>query len=152
MPFFESLNFWHWLILGVVLFIFELLTPSNFLMWIGIAAILTGLSVPAFAELGWQYQVMLFAVLSVIAVAGGRIWARRQTRPEDHPDLNRRGRQYIDRVFTLDEAIVNGVGRLKVGDGAWKVSGEDTPAGTRVKVVGIEGTTLQVEKAEADAS
>jgi inner membrane protein len=48
-------------------------------------------------------------------------------------------------VYTLSEAIVQGRGKAQVGDGSWIVAGSDAPAGARVRVLGVEGTVLQVE-------
>jgi len=51
------------------------------------------------------------------------------------------------RVFTLDAPIVNGIGKLNIGDTTWKVVGEDLPAQARVRVTGVDGTVLTVEPA-----
>jgi inner membrane protein len=48
-------------------------------------------------------------------------------------------------MFTLEGAIVDGRGRLKVDDTVWLVSGPDLPAGTHVRVIGAESTVLQIE-------
>ena len=69
---------------------------------------------------------------------------RRHPTGTDHPLLNRRGEQYIGRVFTLDEAIVNGTGKLRIDDTIWKVNGDDLAAGTAVKVSAAKGVILQV--------
>jgi membrane protein implicated in regulation of membrane protease activity len=61
--------------------------------------------------------------------------------------LNRRGASYVGRSFTLREPITDGSGLLHVDDSRWKVEGDDMPAGTKIKVVGIEGTVLKVERA-----
>ncbi len=58
--------------------------------------------------------------------------------------LNRRGAQYVGRLFTLEQPIVNGVGKLRVDDTTWKIIGEDCPVGTRVRVSGVESTVLKV--------
>ncbi|MCG8379509.1 MAG: NfeD family protein, partial [Proteobacteria bacterium] len=58
---------------------------------------------------------------------------------------NRRGEQYVGRIFTLEEPIVNGVGKVKVDDSTWKVMGVDMPAGTKVRVLSVDGTILNVE-------
>ncbi len=86
-------------------------------------------------------------VFSVAAVAGSRIYLRRHPTKSDHPNLNRRGEQYVTRVFTLKEAIVNGQGKIQVDDSTWRIEGDDLPAGAKVRVVGVEGTRLKVEKA-----
>ena len=144
----DQLIYWHWLILGVVLVILEVLAPGIIFLWLGIAALATGLVVLTIQDMGWQYQVLIFAGLSVVSVVSGRMWIKRHPTETDHPTLNRRGQQYIGRVFTLSEPIVNGTGKLRVDDTTWKINGSDLPAGTRVKVAQANGTVLQVEKAE----
>ena len=94
--------------------------------------------------LDWRYQLILFAVLSVISVAAGRWWLRRHPMRSDQPALNRRGEQYVGRVFTLEAPIVNGVGKIRVDDTTWKIEGADCPAGTQVRVTGVDGVILRV--------
>ena len=66
----------------------------------------------------------------------------------EQPLLNRRAEQYVGRVFTLQEPIVNGRGRLRVDDTVWRVEGEDCPAGTAVEVTGVDATLLRVRRRE----
>lgn len=146
--FLAGLQFWHWMILGLALAVVEVLAPGTFFLWLGIAAGVTGLILLAAPGLAWEFQLLVFGLLSVAAVAGGRYWVRRHPTRSEDPTLNRRGQQYVGRVFTLAEAIVDGRGRVKVGDSLWRVAGPDLPAGARVKVTGIAGTVLEVEKAE----
>ena len=42
------------------------------------------------------------------------------------------------------EAIEQGSGKARLGDGVWKVSGPELPVGARVRVVGVDGTILKV--------
>lgn len=147
--FLNALVFWHWWILAITLVILETLAPGVIFLWLGVGAGITGFILLAAPETGWEAQLVAFAVLSVIAGIGGRMWVARRPTETDEPNLNRRGEQYIGRVFTLDEAIVNGVGKIKVGDSHWRVSGDDMPGGSQVTVVNVEGVTLRVEKAEA---
>ena len=144
----ESLQFWHWLVLGVVLLILEVFAPTVFFMWLAIAAGIVGLVLALFPDLGWQMQLVLFAVLSVISVVAGRSWFTRHPIKTDQPTLNRRGEQYIGRVFTLDEPVVNGTGKIRVDDTTWKINGADCVAGTRVRVTGVNGTVLLVDGAD----
>ena len=74
---------------------------------------------------------------------------RRPIQTED-TGLNRRGEQYVGRVFTLSEPIENGTGKLIIDDTMWKVSGSDLPAGTKVRVTGVQGAILEVVAAEDD--
>jgi hypothetical protein len=146
--FLEGLQFWHWMILGLALAVVEVMAPGTFFLWLGIAAGLTGLLVLVIPDIGWQIQLIAFGVLSIAIVVAWRTYQRRHPTISDDSTLNRRGEQYVGRVFTLVEAIVNGRGTVKVGDSLWRADGPDLPVGARVKVTGVAGTILRVEKAE----
>jgi hypothetical protein len=146
--FLEGLQFWHWMILGLALAVVEVMAPGTFFLWLGIAAGLTGLLVLVIPDIGWQIQLIAFGVLSIAIVVAWRTYQRRHPTVSDDSTLNRRGEQYVGRVFTLVEAIVNGRGTVKVGDSLWRADGPDLPVGARVKVTGVAGTILRVEKAE----
>ena len=138
--------YWHWWVLGLLLLVAEMLSPSGFfLLWIGAAAILVGGIAWVVPALGWEVEVVMFGVLSV---ASFFVWKR--LRPAmtatDQPALNRRGQSYVGRTFTLNSPVENGVGKLHVDDSQWRISGADVPAGTQVRVVAADGATLKVER------
>ena len=145
--YFSTLLFWHWWVLALVLVIVEMVAPGFFLLWIGLAAGVTGLVLFIAPGMGWEMQFVLFGVLALASVTAARYYVRRNPISTDDATLNRRGSQYVGHVFNLDEAIVNGVGKVKVGDGWWRAEGPDLPAGERGKVVGVNGNMLKVEKA-----
>ncbi len=146
MTFLDGFTFWHWFILGGVLMVLEMVVPAFVFLFIGAAAVITGLMVFFFPGIGWEQQILVFAVLAIVAAIAGRMWVRKRPIKSDQPALNRRGRQYVGRVFTLEEPIVNGVGKINVDDTTWKVGGEDLSTGTRVKVSGVDGVILLVER------
>jgi membrane protein implicated in regulation of membrane protease activity len=141
-----GLGAWAWIILGLVLIGLELVAPGVFLVWLGLAAILTGL-VDGMADLSWQAATLLFAGLSVAAVLLGRTLSHPQVRSEDATSLNRRAEALVGRVFTLEAPIAGGVGRIRVDDTSWRVTGPDMLEGAAVRVVRVEGATLVVEAA-----
>jgi hypothetical protein len=139
---------WTWWIIGGVLLIVELLLPGVFFIWLGLAALCVG-AVDLFADLPWQGEVAIFAVLSVVMVLFGRPWLRKHHLVgTDQPTLNRRMYGYIGRTYFLDQAIENGRGKVRIDDTLWSVEGPDLPAGARVTVKEVRGLTLLVEKAE----
>jgi membrane protein implicated in regulation of membrane protease activity len=144
----EHVVFWHWWILAGLLLILELTAPAFFFLWLGIAAAAVGLILLVFPSIGIETQLVLFAIASIVAVVAWRKY--RESRPitTDQPNLNRRGHQYIGRKFSLTHSIDNGVGKVTVDDSTWKVKGPDMPAGTHIKVTGVEGTVFTVESAE----
>ena len=139
--------FWHWWVAAVVFVVIEIFAPGFIFLWLGVAAAVVGLLMWFDPGMAWEYQLLVFAVVSVAAIFAWRAFARRNPPESDHPNLNRRGTQYVGRQFTLEEAIVNGTGVLRVDDTRWKVEGDDLPAGSRVTVTGVEGTVLKVEQA-----
>ena len=148
MAWLEHIVFWHWWILAGLLLILELTAPAFFFLWLGIAAAAVGLILMVFPSMALETQLVLFGLASIVAVLAWRKY--RETRPlsTDQPNLNRRGHQYIGRVFSLSESITNGVGKVTVDDSTWKVKGPDLPAGTSIKVTGVEGVVFRVEAAE----
>lgn len=145
---FSELGPWNWMVLGFALLALEILVPGVFLLWIGIAAILTGglsLQLWEWSFWTWQVQVLLFLALSLISAFAGKKIMRGTERETDEPLLNKRAEQMIGRTATLGEPIAEGVGRVKLGDTVWRVSGPDLPAGTRVRIVAAHGGDLTVE-------
>lgn len=136
---------WHWMTAGVVLCALELIGPTTLLLWPGIAALITGLITLLIPILGWQLQVALFAVLAVGSTIAGRAFFKRNNKDNTHSRLNRRTDSYIGRTVTLVDAIVNGVGGALIDKTRWRVVGPDTPAGTQMRVTGIDGASLIVE-------
>lgn len=144
----RNLGVWSWLIFGIVLLVAELLLPGNFLVWVGIAGIITGGLSLLFADSSWwiwQSQWIVFAVLSMISVFIGRRWLVRSNAASDEPTLNQRSASLIGRTANLIDPIVNGHGRVKIGDTVWMVNGPDLPVGAKVRVIGGHGSDLRVE-------
>jgi membrane protein implicated in regulation of membrane protease activity len=144
--FFSGLQWWHWWIAAAVLGIIEALIPGAVAIWFAAAAALIG-ALLFVIPLPWQLQLILFGALSIGALAAWRYWKRGHPETSDLPQLNQRAAQYIGHVCVLSEAIVQGSGRARVGDGIWKVRGPDLPLGSPVRVTSVEGTVLIVEAA-----
>ena len=139
---------WAWWILGIVLLVAEIVVPGNFLIWVGIAGLLTGLLSNLFWETSWwvwEVQWLTFAALSALSLWLGRNWLHRNRGLTDEPTLNQRGASLIGRTADLIDPIHNGRGRVKIGDTIWMVTGPDLPAGSRVRVVASDGSDLKVE-------
>ena len=140
---------WLWFALAVVLMLLETIVPGVHFLWFGISAAVVGL-IGLAAPLAWQWQVIAFALISVATV----FWVRKSTNPDvaktDEPVLNVRGAQYIGRKVAVEEAVVNGRGKVRIGDTIWAAQGEDAPKGARVEVTGVNGTVLVVSNTRDD--
>lgn len=135
---------WSWIVAGLVLLALELVVPGGFLLWLGIAGIVTGLAA-LLQPIGWPLQFLIFGGLSLVLIVGWLRYSKGRGPDSDRPLLNRRAERLVGQVSTLDEPITDGSGRLQLGDTIWRISGPDLPAGQRVRVVGAEGAVLRVE-------
>jgi len=138
---------WWWLILGLALAIAEIVVPGVFLIWIGAAAALTGL-VALLLPIPVAADFVFFAVAAIAMIYAGRRWLAAHPIETSDPLLNNRAGRLIGRNVVVVEEISGGEGRVKVDDGVWNASGPDAAAGTRVRIVGVEGERLKVEPAE----
>lgn len=136
---------WFWWIAAGVLLIGELLMPGVFLIWLAGAAALAGAADLVFG-LGWQGELAVFAVFSLLLVIASWKYVTKQHSPRsDQPDLNQRQLGYVGRRTTVLQAISNGSGKVRIDDSVWDVSGPDLPVGTQVVVTAVKGSTLVVE-------
>jgi membrane protein implicated in regulation of membrane protease activity len=144
-----DIMFWYWWVLALILLVVEVLTPGFFFLWMAVAGFVTGGMAWLIPAVSIDMQIFVFATLSVATIVVWRFYGKKHPTESDHPLLNRRGNQYIGRVFNLYEPITNGQGKIKVDDSIWKVQGEDCGIDSKVKVIAIHGTVFDVEKVEA---
>ena len=144
----DGTQFWHWWILAAIFAGIEILAPGVFFIWLGAAAALTGLIALVIPGLGWELEALIFAVLAVVTVVYWRNRIKKGAGADDPAArLNRRGDQMIGRTAVLSEPIQNGRGKARIDDTVWRVEGADLPAGTPIKVTGVDGAILKVEAA-----
>ena len=135
---------WLWLIGGVLLLILEVIAPGFFLVFLGAAAMATGLFTLLFG-LGTASQLALFALYAVIAVLVGRRFYANRTSDSTDPLLNDRAGRMVGKVVTVVEAVDEHSGRVRVGDSEWSARGGPAAPGERVRITGIDGNCLTVE-------
>jgi membrane protein implicated in regulation of membrane protease activity len=142
----DGTQFWHWWILAAVFAGIEILAPGVFFIWLAAAAALTGLSALFIPGMGWEIEALIFAVLAVASVVFWRAYVKKNGGKADPASrLNRRGEQMIGRTAVLSEPIQNGRGKARIDDTVWRVEGSDLPAGTQIKVTGVDGAILKGE-------
>lgn len=137
---------YHWFALAALLIGIEMVMPTQYLIWPGIAALVTGLV--AFFVGDWVTQLAIFAVLSVVLVVVSHYLPSARTTPVQ--GLNERTDQLVGRMATVAEDFQNGQGPVTVGDTRWSaqsVDGSDFAAGTRVEIVAAASTLLKVKRA-----
>ncbi len=129
-----------WLAVGLVLLVLEVLAPGVFMMWLGLAALGTGVATLS-AGIGFELQVVTFAVLAAISLAVG-LRIRRHPARLNTQQAGLAGRAATALTFHGRE------GRVRVGDSDWAARvPTDVPQpdpGARLRVEGVDGTVLIV--------
>lgn len=135
---------YHWLALAAILIGLEMIMPTQYLIWPGIAAAVTGL-LAFLITLTWPIELAIFAVLSVVLVVASHYLPKTEHAPHT---LNQRTDQMVGRMATVTEDFRHGQGAVTVGDTRWSaesIDGKDLTAGTRVEIAAADGTLLKVK-------
>lgn len=136
--------FWIWLTLGVILAGAEMLVSGVYLIWLAVAAIITGILTWLFGA-SVPVQIIQFVSISLIAIFSARRWLREKPIESSDPLMNRRGARLVGEFALVTHAIEGGSGRVHHGDSDWIARGVDTPVGSRVRITGSDGAILLVE-------
>jgi membrane protein implicated in regulation of membrane protease activity len=135
-----------WLALGLALAVAEMAIPGVFLIWMAGAALITGV-LTWVVPIALPFQIVVFAALSILAVFMGRRFLVRHPVTSADPLMNRRADRAVGETVVVTQAIAGGSGRVRLGDSDWQARGDDAAPGTRLVVVGIDGTVLVVRPA-----
>ena len=139
---------WVWLTLGLVLAGLEMLLPGIYLIWLALAAIVTGV-LTLTLDLSLPFQVIDFVFLSLIIAFSAKRMLRERPIESSDPLMNRRGARLVGETAMVVQAIEHGSGRIRLGDSEWIAHGPDVAAGERVRVSGSDGAILLVEPLRA---
>jgi inner membrane protein len=140
-----------WLLAAVLLAGTELLLPGIFLVFLALAAAVTGILTLLFSELGLAGQMVSFAAWSVASVLIGRRWYHEHPIASADPLLNDRVARLVGELAVVTQPIEGGRGRVRIGDGEWPAAGPDLLAGSHVRITRIEGGVVIVEALPASS-
>jgi membrane protein implicated in regulation of membrane protease activity len=145
MDWFSSLEaHWVWLAIGLILAALELVVPGVYLIWLAVAALVTG-ALTFMLDLSLAAQIIDFVFLALIAAYSAKRILRDRPIASADPLLNQRTGRMVGEIATVSTAIEHGSGRVHIGDSDWLARGPDAAVGTRVRVTGAEGSVLLVE-------
>jgi inner membrane protein len=138
---------WHWLVLGLLLVVAELVSAGGFyIIFFGVGAIIVGLlSASGAAGPGWA-QLLLFAGVSVtgLLLFRSRLLRWFQVDPQA-PAVD----AIVGEVCHATEELAPGaVGQVELRGSAWSARNASSVAlarGTRCRVVRVDGLMLYIE-------
>lgn len=150
---FSEFEPWHWWATAAVLIAVEIMMPTFYFLWPGVAAAVVGVLLYFIPSLEPDTQLLLFAVLAVVStVAWKRLAPASWTTTDPHPTLNRRAAQYEGRRARVASDFAGGRGAVFIDDTRWSAvtnDGSDPRQGETVVVTGADGAVLTVSKAAA---
>ncbi|HVJ70446.1 MAG TPA: NfeD family protein [Sphingomicrobium sp.] len=135
---------WWWAIGGLLLLIAEVIAPGFFLVFLGAAAIATGLFTLMF-DLGLAPQLTLFVLYTALAVMIGKRWYAEPHDGDQRHAINEPAKRLVGKTVTAVSDVDDHGGRVRVGDGEWNARGGPAAAGDRLTVIGVDGNCLMVE-------
>jgi len=138
----------HWAILGALLILSELLVPAFVLVWFGLGALVVALLVALWPEVALISQLLVWIAASVALVL---LWFK-VFKPYQHKTLSGRSSAEVVGEVGLLVSDIEPFGKAKVrfqtplvGSDVWEcVADEKIKAGSRVKVVSVEGSLLRI--------
>jgi len=142
----ETVLWWHWIVIGIILLILEMNTGTFFMLGFGVAAILVGI-IDNLMGTSFKTELFIWMVLSVLSIAAWFKWFREKP-ITDSGQSNYR----LDTLGTVKEDIQpHSRGKVTfdtpvLGNTSWHaISKVDIDKGTRVKIVEINGQLIEVE-------
>ena len=119
---------WVWLGLAVALLIIEASTVQLVCIWFSLSALATSLVTLAFSNLGfdWYFQLVLFAVLSVLLLVFTRKFVKRfLTRKTNAQATNLELNLGKEAIVTEDIDNIKGEGAIKINGLVWSAKSID---------------------------
>ncbi|MDR1423831.1 MAG: NfeD family protein [Azoarcus sp.] len=142
---------WHWIVGGIVLVVLELVLPSFFIIWFGLAALLVGLLTLIAPGTPLAAQLFLWAAASAALTV---LWFRVFRRINDKTRRSAATRDVIGEAGVLVQAVTPSArGKVRfqrpiLGADEWLCAADsEIAAGTRVKIVSVEGRFVKIERA-----
>ena len=92
---------------------------------------------------------MVWFLIFAATVFGLYFWREYRIQKQDLESASsplRTGERFIGQVITLTEGLRDGSGRVTLGKRRWQLRGPSVPAGTRVRVTGVDGAVLIVDR------
>ncbi len=132
-----------WLIFAAILGIGEIIVPGVFLIWIALAAAITGVLTLAVGLLP-ALQFGLFGILCIAAVYLGRKWYLERGASVEDPLLNDRSARMVGQSVMVTEDVNEYEGRARVGDSEWPARGNSIKKGQSAKIIEVKDGIIHI--------
>jgi membrane protein implicated in regulation of membrane protease activity len=146
-----EIEYWHWVVFGVLLVLSEIALTTFFIFWFGIAAIIVGAVLFFLPELSLSWQIFIWTILSSVLAFFWFKYLKPLSIDRTKAGLSREAiLGEVGQVISVPSADKRGRLRFPapiLGADEWLIiSSEHLAEGDRVRVKDVSGNTLIVEK------
>jgi membrane protein implicated in regulation of membrane protease activity len=144
-----DLQYWHWLVFGMVLIIAEVFIPSFTIFWFGLGALAVGGLLWIVPTMNLTAQVLLWTLFSSLLTAFWFLVMKPRMQDKTRAGMSREALLgETGQVIRVPEGDRRGLVRFSkplLGSDEWSFISDDTVAlGDRVQVRDVSGNTLIV--------
>ena len=144
-----DLQYWHWLVFGMVLIIAELFIPSFTIFWFGLGALAVGGLLWLAPTLGLTAQLLLWAVFSALLTAFWFLFMKPRMQDKTRAGMSREALLgETGQVIREPDGERRGLVRFStplLGSDEWSfICDEPVRVGDRVQIRDVSGNTLIV--------
>ncbi len=146
-----GIEYWHWVVFGVILILSEIALTSFFIIWFGVAAIILGGVLFVAPGLGLSWQIFIWTVLSSVLAVVWFKYLKPLSIDRTKAGLSREAIiGEVGQVISAPNAEKRGRLRFPapiLGADEWLIISTDPLSeGDRVRVTDVSGNALIVQK------
>lgn len=146
-----EIEYWHWVVFGMLLMLAELLIPSFTIFWFGLGALVVAALLGVSPELSFSWQLLAWALSSVAFTLLWFRFFRPLSQDRTKAGIAREAiRGEVGQVIRAAEESRRGQVRFTtplLGDDEWEfICDQPVSVGDRVYVLELSGNTLIVER------
>ena len=142
----ETVLWWHWIVLGIILLILEMNMGTFFMLGLGVAAIVVGI-IDTTMGTSFTVELSIWMVLSILAIAAWFKWLR-----EPHLTDSGQSNYRLDTLgIVMEDIQPHSRGKVTfdtpvLGNTSWHATAKvDIDKDTRVEIVQINGQLIEVK-------
>ena len=145
-----NVAYWHWLVIGILMALLEILVPSFFMLWLGISAALVAGVLFAF-DISFTQQLLLWIILSIVTTT---LWFKLISPRMLDKSFSGMAKEAIvgqvGQVITYNPDTSQGTIRFHVpilGSSEWQyISDDELKTGDRARISELSGNKLIIKK------
>jgi inner membrane protein len=126
----------------------EMMMPTQYMLWPGLAAIVTGLLLLLFPSLPFVGQLVFFGLMAGGLALTAHYWPKGAAEDDGRVQLNQRTEGYVGRQAIVAEDFKGARGVVVLDDSRWQaesIDGRPLSSRTVVEIIGSDGALLKVK-------